>query len=375
MSIRPYLALAIVLASPAARADDVDDGVKALIAASARHDAAAIAKLLDDRLVSYAGLWFADPTCAQSFGQPRELVIGDSREPLARCIAKLDLQPSTRKTSKPGSAIVIAKPGIEIAVGFYKAKIARIGYVVAGATPTISPALLEQQRISGTRKLAKPGSVSMAVCIDTHGDVQHSMPADAPTSGGLDLEAAKAIAGWKFHPFKLMGKTVPVLAIVRFGDDKMAETLPPTNFVHCHDDDENGVEGGVEGGVVGAPPPPPPPPPATPQLVAPTVLEGQRVAGNKNIVPDDDTKRQIQASGKDQIVGSFKLCVDTSGSVTTINMLKTTGFPAYDARIQKEMRTWKYRPYRVNGQVVSVCTAVTFIYTQLAAPQAGPTKP
>ena len=137
---------------------------------------------------------------------------------------------------------------------------------------------------------------------------------------------------------------------------------------------EGGVEGGQEGGVLGGdlngvmgappPPPPPPPPPAPPQNIPPTLLEGSRIAGDKNIVPDDVTKTEIQRSGKDKIVGSYKLCISVDGAVTTINQLKSTSFPAYDSKIQREMRGWKYRPYMVNGRAVPVCTAVTFIYSQ-----------
>src|SRR4051812_4134631 len=142
--------------------------------------------------------------------------------------------------------------------------------------------------------------------------------------------------------------------------------------------DPNGVEGGevggVAGGVVGGdmngvvgapPPPPPPPPPAPPQNVPPTLLEGSRIAGEKMIVPDDVTKTEIQRSGKDKIIASFKLCINLSGEVTGVNMLKSSGFPAYDQKIQGKMRgEWKYRPYAVNGKAVPVCTAVTFIYSQ-----------
>ena len=94
------------------------------------------------------------------------------------------------------------------------------------------------------------------------------------------------------------------------------------------------------------------------------MLEGQRVAGNKHIVPSDVTKTEIQRSGKDKVVGSFKICITLDGAVSSINMLKSTGFGAYDAKIQGEMRQWRYRPYMVNGKAVPVCTAVTFIYSQ-----------
>ena len=139
--------------------------------------------------------------------------------------------------------------------------------------------------------------------------------------------------------------------------------------------EEGGEEGGVAGGVVGGdlngvmgappPPPPPPPPPAPPQNVPPTLLEGSRVAGDKMIVPDDVTKTEIQRSGKDKIIGSFKLCINAGGEVTAVTMLKSSGFPSYDSKIQGKMRSeWKYRPYAVNGRAVPVCTAVTFIYSQ-----------
>ena len=138
--------------------------------------------------------------------------------------------------------------------------------------------------------------------------------------------------------------------------------------------DVNGVEGGVEGGAVGGdlngvvaapPPPPPPPPPAPPQNVAPTALDANRIAGEKNIVPDDVTKTEIQRSGKDKLVGSFKLCITAEGNINTVNQLKSTGFAAYDSKIVNTIRgEWRYRPFVVNGKPAAVCTAVTFIYSQ-----------
>ena len=47
-----------------------------------------------------------------------------------------------------------------------------------------------------------------------------------------------------------------------------------------------------------------------------------------------------------------------------LNVIKASGFPAYDQKIQREMRNWKYRPFMINGKAAPVCTAVTFIYQQ-----------
>jgi len=141
---------------------------------------------------------------------------------------------------------------------------------------------------------------------------------------------------------------------------------------------DNGVEGGVEGGqeggvvggdlsgVVGPPaPPPPPPPPAPPQIVAPTALKQLRIAGEDQIKPAEVTTMEIQRSGKDKVVGSFKYCVTAGGVVSSVNQIKSTGFPAYDQKILQTIRSdWRFKPFEVNGKAVPVCTAVTFIYQQ-----------
>lgn len=101
-----------------------------------------------------------------------------------------------------------------------------------------------------------------------------------------------------------------------------------------------------------------------PQNVPPTLLEGQRISGDAKITPDDDTKAEIQRSGKTNVTGSFKLCITIGGDVSSIKILKSTGFAAYDAKIQAAIQNWRYRPYEVNGRAVPVCTAATFIYSQ-----------
>src|SRR4029078_10628532 len=112
--------------------------------------------------------------------------------------------------------------------------------------------------------------------------------------------------------------------------------------------DPNGVEGGVEGGVAGgdlngvvaaAPPPPPPSPPAPPQTVAPTALDANRIAGDKDIVPDQRTQADIFRSGVEKVSGSYKVCISAEGSVSAVSQLKSTGFPTYDATILDTIRS------------------------------------
>jgi hypothetical protein len=133
-----------------------------------------------------------------------------------------------------------------------------------------------------------------------------------------------------------------------------------------------------------APPPPPPPPQnvtqpvipptetsppaqaaAAPQVVAPTALDGYRIAGDKSIVPDETTMGAISRAGADKLVSSYKVCITAEGAISTVTQLKSTGFPAYDTKIATTIRKdWRYRPYVVNGKATPVCTAFRFIYSQ-----------
>jgi protein TonB len=136
---------------------------------------------------------------------------------------------------------------------------------------------------------------------------------------------------------------------------------------------EGGVEGGVPGGVVGgvlggelggSPPPPPPPAKSAPAIAPQNAIDALLISGEQRISPSDDTKLKIKRDGKSQIVASIKMCVNASGSVYSTDVIKSSGYPAYDAKLEAGMRTWKYKPYTIDGNAVDVCTIVTFIYKQ-----------
>ncbi|HLU64838.1 MAG TPA: energy transducer TonB [Kofleriaceae bacterium] len=122
-----------------------------------------------------------------------------------------------------------------------------------------------------------------------------------------------------------------------------------------------GVLGGVEGGVLGGVGEAPPPKVEEPKIVPQQAIEASRISGEKNIQPPNDVATQISRSGKDA-VGVVKMCLSAGGSVSKLQVLKSTGYPSYDNRIKSKMREWKYKPFRVNGKAVPVCTSVTFIY-------------
>jgi hypothetical protein len=89
-----------------------------------------------------------------------------------------------------------------------------------------------------------------------------------------------------------------------------------------------------------------------PSMIAPSRLEELRVAGDKTIVPDDMESRR----------GTFKFCLDVTGKVGDIEPLQPTGDAHYDAKIERAMQQWAYRPVIVDGQPTAICSAVTFIF-------------
>jgi len=156
-------------------------------------------------------------------------------------------------------------------------------------------------------------------------------------------------------------------------DNKVADVEPDDS-----DSEEEGVEGGVEGGVAGGVVggvlggveggvlggtlnAPPPPPPMAPKIVPQVALEQQRISGEKDIQPPNNVNVLIRRAGK-KVVATVKMCLNRSGNVKSLKLLRSTGHPAYDKKIKSKMRKWKYRPFKVNGKPVPVCTSVTFIY-------------
>jgi serine/threonine-protein kinase len=110
---------------------------------------------------------------------------------------------------------------------------------------------------------------------------------------------------------------------------------------------------------------PPPPAPIAPQVVAPAALEANRTAGDRIIVPDQMTMDAIGRSGDTTLVSSYKVCITPEGTVSSVSALKSTGFAAYDMKIQSAIRKeWRYRPFLLAGKPAAVCTALRFVYSQ-----------
>lgn len=165
--------------------------------------------------------------------------------------------------------------------------------------------------------------------------------------------------------------------------EEKPEEVKPEEIASDDDEGEDfGVEGGVEGGVAGGViggvlggvlggtlggtgvAPPPPPEPQKPHIVPQVVLKEYRISGEKRIGPPESVKSLMVKQGMSKTVITVKMCLTKGGSVKSVRVLKSSGFDAYDNRIKQKMKQWKYRPFKVNGKAVPVCTSVTFIYNQ-----------
>ena len=87
-------------------------------------------------------------------------------------------------------------------------------------------------------------------------------------------------------------------------------------------------------------------------MIAPNRLEALRTAGELVIKPDDLQSRRAK----------FKFCVDVTGKVGDIEQLQSSGDGRYDAKIERSMQQWAYRPVNVDGQPTAVCSEITFIF-------------
>lgn len=324
-----------------------------LVAASGNE--AAIAKLIRGKVIS-GGLWFSDPECVRKFPVAGEIK-GDRLDAFARCLAGLHWQKSARIDAFIDVALLTYAPGFEIEALILDDRdgphISWIGYSsrhdLGDALPTVAPEALEPLRTKGDpngpiapEALAalSEGKAAFAwvkVCIDTEGNVTGAHPREA-TSMAAARAFGAAAQTWQFKPFVVGNRAIPACALMHMR--AQPDPKPTPEMLPMLSSEEEVV------------------------VIPPNILEARRIKGNRAIYPSDRTKVEIQTSGTSRVVGSYKLCLDTSGHVEHVKQIRSTGFAAYDSKIVREISTWVYTPFMDEGKPTPVCTAVTFIYTQ-----------
>jgi protein TonB len=102
-----------------------------------------------------------------------------------------------------------------------------------------------------------------------------------------------------------------------------------------------GTIGGTPGGAIGGTA-------AAAKFLAPNIGEGQRISGDKGEMP-----MPLRKPGAIYRV-LIKVCVSTSGNVDKLTMLKGSD-PLADAEALRVLKTWRYRPFLVNGNPAPFC--------------------
>ncbi len=93
------------------------------------------------------------------------------------------------------------------------------------------------------------------------------------------------------------------------------------------------------------------------------LIEGYRIAGEPQIHAPESVREKMAERGQTGTLGAVKMCLGTDGVVSSLRLLRSTGYAEYDALLLSGMKGWRYRPYRIaDGTGVAACTLVTFIY-------------
>jgi hypothetical protein len=124
-------------------------------------------------------------------------------------------------------------------------------------------------------------------------------------------------------------------------------------------------EGGACSSILDQPAAPTPPPRKVEEerVVVSRLIEGSRIEGNPRIEPPESVRQAMVRLAQKKVDGAVKMCLDRAGNVRSLRLMRSTGHGEYDQRLLSGMRTWRYRPYRLDsGAAVPVCTVVTFIY-------------
>jgi hypothetical protein len=116
---------------------------------------------------------------------------------------------------------------------------------------------------------------------------------------------------------------------------------------------------------------------STPEVVnvSPATLDALRLGGERTIAPDDATRTAIARRRDPRVVGTFELCIDATGTVSSTKLLGSTGFAAYDQAIEAAMHGWRYRPFVRDRKPRPACTEIRFVYNALTPPVIEPPAP
>ena len=120
---------------------------------------------------------------------------------------------------------------------------------------------------------------------------------------------------------------------------------------------EGGVVGGVVGGIVGGTAPPPPK--STGPKLLTTKAGHSLLAINPQVRPYKVNVPEEYVSRGDEYVAQIRICVDASGTVSSVKILKPS-IPVIDLQIPQVIPRWKYKPYLVEGKPTPFCYPMNY---------------
>ncbi len=103
-------------------------------------------------------------------------------------------------------------------------------------------------------------------------------------------------------------------------------------------------------------------PPPAPVVISQTMIKGHLVAGSEQIHAPAAVLREMDADGKKSVRTVIDLCLDRNGEPSSVEIHKSSGYPALDEAILAGVREWRYQPYLVEGEAVPVCSKVSFTH-------------
>lgn len=103
--------------------------------------------------------------------------------------------------------------------------------------------------------------------------------------------------------------------------------------------------------------------------ISPAALEALRIAGDPHgdLDPDQLAKLQHTPTAGPVSAAWLKLCLDTSGKVTSVHPRQATSLEA--ARVfTAAVGTWRFRPFIAGGHPLPACSMVELVYPPAKAP-------
>jgi hypothetical protein len=91
------------------------------------------------------------------------------------------------------------------------------------------------------------------------------------------------------------------------------------------------------------------------------VTDGERVAGETRLALPRSTRSTLRAWEPSEV--TMRVCMSRDGMPVNVAILDGSGLVEADEGVKDTiLKTWRYQPYRANGDPIPVCQRVTFRY-------------